>query len=150
MKNTAIDEAAKAMDALKAELNEAVDFQCSKVSIQAAVYPGNGTRYVKHLDSCKGGPNRRLTVLFYPNIDWKAGDGGELRLYLPLKKEKAKHGEKEVVVPEGKTGEAAKRKAEIIDVEPTGNKVVVFLSDCVEHEVLRSNTKRAALTMWLC
>uniref|UniRef100_A0A7S2XCV6 Fe2OG dioxygenase domain-containing protein n=1 Tax=Lotharella oceanica TaxID=641309 RepID=A0A7S2XCV6_9EUKA len=150
MKNTAaLDEVSRAMDALKTELNESVDFQCSKVSIQAAVYPGGGSRYVKHLDSCKGGPRRRLTVLFYPNIDWKEGDGGELRLYLPVRKRTTKQGEKVDAGLEGKMSEAS-QKAEVVDVKPTGNKVVVFLSDCVEHEVLKSNEKRAALTMWLC
>ena len=45
-----------------------------------ACYPGNGSRYVKHVDKAAGN-TRLLTCLFYLNESWSDGDGGELRLY---------------------------------------------------------------------
>ena len=81
--------------------------------------------------------------------DWKTGDGGELRLYLPVQKRTTEVEKQGKTVLDGK-GSTTPGKTEVVDVEPTGNKVVVFLSDCVVHEVLKSNKKRAALTMWLC
>jgi len=58
----------KALENIKLDLNSAIDFKCEKVSVQAAVYPGNGARYVRHKDSYPGGgPQRRITILYYLN-----------------------------------------------------------------------------------
>lgn len=46
-----------------------------------AIYPGNGARYIRHIDN----PNKNgriLTCLLYLNPNWEASYGGELRLYL--------------------------------------------------------------------
>ena len=48
-----------------------------------ACYPGEGARYVRHLDAFEGGTNRRLTCLYYMNKNWQPEHGGQLRLYLP-------------------------------------------------------------------
>ena len=48
-------------------------------SIQIAMYPGNGTRFVRHADATPfQASNRRLTALLYLNKEIK---GGTLKLY---------------------------------------------------------------------
>jgi hypoxia-inducible factor (prolyl hydroxylase) len=46
-----------------------------------AMYPGEGARYVRHVDN----PDRNgrlLTALCYLNRGWADADGGQLRLYV--------------------------------------------------------------------
>ena len=60
--------------------------------MQVTCYPGNGARYVKHVDNnASADPasaverrriGRRLTAILYANPGWQEGDGGELRLHL--------------------------------------------------------------------
>ena len=47
-----------------------------------AIYPGQGTRYMRHVDNPDGN-GRLLTLLYYLNPCWTTPDGGELRLWLP-------------------------------------------------------------------
>lgn len=49
----------------------------------AAVYPGGGARYTRHVDNPGGhqGNGRILTILLYLNHNWQEQDGGELVLY---------------------------------------------------------------------
>mmetsp|Transcript_25308 Transcript_25308/g.40593 ORF Transcript_25308/g.40593 Transcript_25308/m.40593 type:complete len:208 (+) Transcript_25308:419-1042(+) len=159
--NLAIRKVVKALENIKLDLNSAIDFKCEKVSVQAAVYPGNGARYVRHKDSYPGGgPQRRITILYYLNPEWQEGDGGELRIHLPLKEsDKDKNGNE--CVPNNKdevnertsksrNGGKVRQSAEcFVDIPPTADKVVMFLSEYMEHEVLPSEAKRAAITMWL-
>jgi Rps23 Pro-64 3,4-dihydroxylase Tpa1-like proline 4-hydroxylase len=102
----------------------------SFLQTQIACYPGEGARYVRHLDSTPGGPDRRLTCLFYLNKDWKKEHGGCLRLFLP----------REAVV-EGNDEEE-------LDIEPLMNRLIVFQSRTVPHEVMASFADRMAITMW--
>ena len=48
---------------------------------QCTVYPGDGSRYVRHIDEEADGP-RKLTCIFYLNEEWSKAAGGELRLHL--------------------------------------------------------------------
>ena len=89
--------------------------------LQLAHYPGGGERYVRHRDAFQGQSNRRVTAIYYANLDWRPEHGGLLRLHLE----------------EGTQ-----------DVEPTLDRLVVFLSERVEHEVLPSHAPRLALTAW--
>lgn len=89
-----------------------------------ACYPGNGTRYVKHVDNpIKDG--RCITSIYYCNENWDLSKhGGTLRLY-----------------PES--------SAVPMDVDPQGDRLVFFWSDRRNpHEVLPVNRHRFAITIW--
>lgn len=64
------------IDSLRQELNENCQFESQKTQTQLTCYPGEGSRYVRHLDAYKGGTSRRITVLYYANPAWKKADGG--------------------------------------------------------------------------
>ena len=86
-----------------------------------AYYPV-GTFYEKHVDQFKSRSNRLISMIIYLNEGWKAGDGGELKLYLE-NEEKL--------------------------VEPIAKRIVLFKSDVLPHEVLTTNVGRYSLTGWL-
>jgi SM-20-related protein len=92
-----------------------------RFDLQLAHYPGGGARYVRHRDAFPGQSNRRVTAIYYANPDWQPEHGGMLRLYLD----------------EG-----------TLDVAPTLDRLVVFLSERLEHEVLPAHAPRLALTAW--
>lgn len=87
-----------------------------------AHYP-KGSFYEKHLDQFTGRGNRLMSVVFYMNEEWMAADAGELKLYLS-------NGKEEVVAP-------------------VANRLVLFKSDQVPHEVLPTHVSRYSLTGWL-
>jgi SM-20-related protein len=90
----------------------------SRAEIQAAHYPGGGARYVRHRDALAHGNQRRITAIVYLNTDWTPADGGQLRL-----------------------GDGT-------DIEPLAGRLIVFLSERVEHEVLPAHAPRFAITAW--
>jgi SM-20-related protein len=92
-----------------------------RFDLQLAWYPGDGALYARHVDAFPGQSNRRVTAIYYLNPDWVPAHGGLLRLY-----------------PEGGP----------VEVEPTLDRLVVFLSERIEHEVLPSHAPRLALTAW--
>mmetsp|Transcript_6402 Transcript_6402/g.15590 ORF Transcript_6402/g.15590 Transcript_6402/m.15590 type:complete len:440 (+) Transcript_6402:559-1878(+) len=87
-----------------------------------AVYPGDMTRFQKHIDNTAG-DGRRLTCLCYFNPSWQAGDGGEL-----------------VVHPPGVDRP--------ISVPPLGGRLALFFSDVVPHEVLPTAVHRYSVNLW--
>ncbi|KHJ97050.1 oxidoreductase, 2OG-Fe(II) oxygenase family protein [Oesophagostomum dentatum] len=77
-----------------------------------AIYPGNGTRYIKHVDNpVKDG--RCVTAIYYCNQDWDiTKDGGTLRLY-----------PESSIIP--------------MDIDPKADRLVFFWSDRRNpHEVM--------------
>lgn len=108
-----------AFEALRVELNEGAWLGLTRFDLQLAHYAPGG-HYARHRDALQGENNRRVTAIVYLNPDWKPADGGHLRLW---------------VEPP-------------VDVEPRLGQSVVFLSEQVEHEVLRSNSSRLAATAW--
>uniref|UniRef100_A0A8R1ERB6 hypoxia-inducible factor-proline dioxygenase n=1 Tax=Caenorhabditis japonica TaxID=281687 RepID=A0A8R1ERB6_CAEJA len=89
-----------------------------------AIYPGNGTRYVKHVDNpVKDG--RCITTIYYCNENWDMGkDGGTLRLY-----------------PE--------TSMTPMDIDPRADRLVFFWSDRRNpHEVMPVYRPRFAITIW--
>eukprot|EP00041_Stephanoeca_diplocostata_P016604 m.328050 g.328050 ORF g.328050 m.328050 type:complete len:795 (+) comp20423_c0_seq1:157-2541(+) len=95
----------------------------SRSEAMVTCYPGNGARYIKHCDNPHRN-GRKLTVLYYLNNGWRAGDGGELRVY-------------------DSAGGVVR------DIEPVLDRVVLFFSDQrVPHEVLPAHKERFAVTLW--
>jgi SM-20-related protein len=66
-----------------------------------------------------------LSIALYLNADWRAEDGGALRLYL----------------------EAAGR-APYADIAPVGGTLVAFRSERFPHAVLPARRERLSLTGW--
>lgn len=102
----------------------------SRSKAMVACYPGQGARYIKHVDNdgkhalCK---TRLLTALIYLNDGWEDGDGGELAIF------KA-------------DDENALRRV----VPPVANRVLLFWSDWrTPHEVRPSEKMRYSVTLWL-
>lgn len=89
-----------------------------------AYYPPGGF-YKKHLDQFKERNNRTLSMIIYLNDQWKSGDGGELVIYQN---------------DEAKTP---------VKIDPIGNRLAIFNSATVWHEVLPAQKGRKSLTGWL-
>lgn len=106
------------------------DNQLDKVVINrrtkahVACYPGNGTRYVKHIDN-PNGDGRLITSIYYLNKDWNTKrEGGLLRMY-----------------PTGTN--------QVANIEPLFDRALFFWSDRRNpHEVLPAYKDRFAVTVW--
>jgi SM-20-related protein len=106
--------------ALRDELNAQAWLGLRSTEVQLAWYHGEGAHYDPHLDSFPGADNRRLSAVLYLNPAWQRAHGGLLRLHLNPS----------------------------IDVEPIGGRLVVFLSEKIEHEVLPVHVDRYAIAAW--
>lgn len=82
-----------------------------------------GSFYKKHLDRHQHSRERMVSVITYLNDDWRDGDGGELRLYLP--------------------------DNTTLDVPPRAGTLVCFFSEALPHEVLPASRERISITAWL-
>lgn len=111
----------EAFQALRLCLNETFYLGLQSFEVQLACYPGGGSRYARHLDAFPGSVNRKVTSICYLNPEWRPEHGGMLRLYI---------------------GDGVR------DVEPRLDRLVVFLSDQVEHEVMPTFALRRAITAW--
>jgi SM-20-related protein len=86
-----------------------------------ALYP-SGAAYARHVDRLAGTDVRAISIVLYLNENWVDGDGGVLRIY---------------------TGSGASE-----DVLPLGARLVAFLSERFEHEVLPAQRERLSFTGW--
>lgn len=126
---TAVGWALTQMEQVREALNERAWLGLARMDVQAARYRGDGARYSRHLDAFRDaavaapsvGGTRRVTAIVYANPDWSPDHGGALRAFLT-------GGER--------------------DIEPLGGRLVVFLSEKVEHEVLPTFAPRIAVTAW--
>ena len=111
--------------ALRDALNRAAYLGLDRMEVQVARYPGGGAAYERHRDAFPappgGHPNRRVTAIYYANPAWGPEDGGALRLH----------------------GDDGTR-----DIAPVLDRLPVFLSERIEHEVLPAWTPRRAVTAW--
>ena len=108
-------------EALHGALTREAWLGLGRFDLQLARFPGGGARYRRHRDAFPGRSNRRVTAIYYVNPDWRPEHGGLLRLHLA----------------EGSA-----------DVEPILDRLVVFLSERLEHEVLPVFAPRLAVTAW--
>jgi SM-20-related protein len=111
-----------AFRALGESLSSGAYLGLGRFDLQLACYPGGGARYARHRDAFPGQSNRRATAIWYANEGWVPEHGGALRLY-----------------PED---------AAPVDVAPSLDRLVVFLSERIEHEVLPAHAPRLACTAW--
>lgn len=109
------------MGELREKLRRFCFLSLSASEFHIAKYPA-GSHYDKHIDQFSGRNNRLITVLIYLNENWKEGDGGELKIY-------------------GKDQDTI--------IAPKARRLLLFKSDVVEHEVLKTNVARYSLTGWL-
>jgi SM-20-related protein len=111
--------------ALRDSLNRRAYLGLDRMEVQVARYPGGGAAYERHRDAFPappgGRPNRRVTAIYYANPAWGPDDGGVLRLH-------------------GGNGP--------VDVAPVLDRLLVFQSERVEHEVLPARMPRCAVTAW--
>jgi SM-20-related protein len=105
---------------LREELNRDAWLGLERFDVQVARYE-DGAAYASHRDAFRGGPSRRVTAIWYLNDAWIPAHGGVLRLHLD---------------------------GGVLDVPPTLDRLVVFLSEKIEHEVLPVAAPRLALTAW--
>eukprot|EP00750_Incisomonas_marina_P001545 INCI11317.2.p1 GENE.INCI11317.2~~INCI11317.2.p1 ORF type:complete len:738 (-),score=111.26 INCI11317.2:389-2602(-) len=104
---------------------------------QFAIYPGRGSFYVEHFDNPKlydeaRDNGRRLTAVFYLNRKWDPVHGGALR-----------------VDGRRRRGGGTMQNSGVVEVFPEHNRLVLFWSDEIPHEVLPAYASRSALTVWL-
>jgi len=109
-------------------------------SFQLASYPSQAF-YKKHIDGGYDSMNngRKVTAIFYVNNEWKSSDGGQLRLY----KRRPNPFQLEKGAVEVKEDEVA------CDLDPVAGRLVLFRSRDIAHEVLVTNRKRFAVSLWL-
>jgi SM-20-related protein len=112
------------MENLRLTLNRELALGLFALESHLALYP-KGARYRCHLDRFQDEDNRMLSVSLYLNPEWRAEDGGALRLYLE---------------------EPGSEPYE--DVIPAGGTLVCFLSGRFHHEVLPSCRERLSVTGW--
>ncbi len=116
--------------------NNSIRFDTSLTSVQLAMYPGDGkSGYTRHCDTgaacnhestTKRTAQRIITCVYYvTDDDFSEDDGGCLRIF---------NGDNH----------------DYHDIIPYADRLVVFRSDLVEHQVLPSVKKpRTAITVWL-
>ncbi|CEP00186.1 Fe2OG dioxygenase domain-containing protein [Plasmodiophora brassicae] len=123
----------KLLDKLAQEIGSATGMSVPEPEIQLARYDGNGSRYRAHLDSTATRCSHRTitAVLYLPSEDREAdrrqwdpvSDGGCLKLHLSNGRHRL--------------------------VEPQPNRLVLFASRWMLHEVLPCYRVRTAMTAWI-
>jgi len=108
------------MDQLRLHLNRTLYLGLYETENHFAMYPP-GSFYRRHIDRFRDDDRRVVSSILYLNEQWLPQHGGALRLLLK----------------DGPT-----------DVDPVANRLVLFMSDQVEHEVLVTHAQRLSLTGW--
>jgi SM-20-related protein len=86
-----------------------------------ACYPA-GSGYARHVDQPRSHGARRLSSIVYLNENWQTADGGALR--------------------------CLDDRGDFREIEPVGGRLVLFLTEGREHEVLRTSRERLSITGW--
>jgi SM-20-related protein len=106
---------------LRRSLNQHLFLGLYDLEQHYACYPA-GAGYARHVDQPRGHGARRLSSIVYLNEQWRESDGGVLRCLTD-------HGE-------------------FRDIEPVGGRLVLFLTEGREHEVLRTSRQRLSIAGW--
>jgi SM-20-related protein len=110
-----------AFEQLRLRLNEDAYLGLLDLEIHYAWYPP-GAAYARHVDRPRGRSARRVSLALYLNEHRSPTDGGALRIQSD--------------------------DGRFRDVEPVGGRLVLFLSESREHEVLLTQVPRLSLTGW--
>ena len=105
---------------LRARLNATCFLSLTRIECHAACYE-TGAAYQAHLDAFAADDRRVISFSHYLNEGWTADDGGCLRMH----------------------GKAAR------DVEPVFDRLVIFQSRTMLHEVLPVSRRRFSSTGWM-
>lgn len=116
------DEAAflDAMTELRGLINQYCCLNLGAQEFHFATYPPLSF-YSRHFDQFKENSNRKISFVLYMNEAWLPEHAGELRVYT---------------------------KAGSEDLAPIRNRLVLFRSDILEHEVLVTHAERKSITGW--
>jgi SM-20-related protein len=109
------------LDELRVALNRELMAGLEDFQGHFALYP-RGATYARHFDRLVGSDVRAISAALYLNDGWTEEDGAQLRIY---------------------TGGGASE-----DVLPRGGRLVAFVSDRFEHEVLPGRRERLSFTGW--
>jgi SM-20-related protein len=110
-----------ALEQLRSCLNEGAYLGLLDLEIHYAWYPP-GAAYARHVDQPQGRSARRVSLALYLNERRSPADGGALRIQCD--------------------------DGRFRDIEPVGGRLVLFLSESREHEVLLTQVPRLSLTGW--
>jgi SM-20-related protein len=110
-----------ALEDLRVAANQELQLGLFDFEGHYAIYPPEAG-YARHRDRFCDDDARVLSVVLYLNEDWRADDGGTLRLFI--------------------------EDAAPVDVAPEGGTLVTFLSDRFDHEVLPARRARIAIAGW--
>jgi SM-20-related protein len=122
-----------ALEALRLALNREAILGLFDVEMHYAWYPP-GACYARHVDQPQGRGQRRVSLVLYLNSDWVAEAGGELRVF------DATGAGRELRVPDAAQAHC--------DIAPIGGRLVCFLTEGREHEVLPARRGRLSLSGW--
>ena len=126
--------------------------------LMLANYPGDGARYVAHLDNDPDDPahqegpvglracDRVFTCILYLNEEWVEAHEGCLRIFTSGGAEPDNPWHQ---AEDEEEDEEAEEAGGFVDIEPRGGRLVVFDSKRMLHEVRPSYASRWALTAWV-
>ena len=115
---------AEDLEQLRLALNRDLTLGLFYLEFHFARYaPGRG--YARHSDQLAGSEARILSWALYLNDDWRAEEGGALRLYMQ-----------------------AQARTPFVEFPPRGGRLLLFLSQRFEHEVRPATRDRWSITGW--
>jgi len=109
-----------ALDVTRVAIARSCFLSLAHIELHAACYEP-GTRYGAHLDTFRDDTRRVISACYYLNEEWRDDDGGFLRLHTQPPQ----------------------------DVAPRFNRLVVFRSGTMLHEVLPVRRRRFSMTGWM-
>ena len=109
-----------ALDVTRVAIARSCFLSLAHIELHAACYEP-GTRYAAHVDTFRDDERRVISVCYYLNEEWRDDDGGFLRLHTQPP----------------------------VDVAPRFDRLVIFRSGTMLHEVLPVRRRRFSMTGWM-
>ena len=120
--SAAATELSQRLEQLRLALNAQLQLGLFDLEVHFARYQP-GTAYARHFDRFAGSARRILSLVLYLNEGWRPEEGGALRLY-------------------------ENGADQSVDFLPLAGRLVIFLSERFEHEVLITARERLSATGW--